>query len=96
MPVLDPAFVADFASTVSSIGCEGLFGIDTLGKEDWTEMKIGDASVVVPSNGNDRADAYIPVSFAFDGYTPGFRVHGKCGKNHTHTSKPSGPSGPSK
>ncbi|KAK3987619.1 hypothetical protein QBC44DRAFT_383117 [Cladorrhinum sp. PSN332] len=55
---------------------------------DWTELKICDASVVVPRNGNERDEAYIPVAFAFDDKTPGFKVHGKCKKEHKHTSKP--------
>ncbi|KAK4225992.1 hypothetical protein QBC38DRAFT_481551 [Podospora fimiseda] len=53
-----------------------------------TELKICNASVVVPSNGNESDKAYIPVAFAFDDKTPGFKVHGKCKKEHKHTSKP--------
>ncbi|KAK0643283.1 hypothetical protein B0T16DRAFT_391833 [Cercophora newfieldiana] len=87
VPRFSPEFAADLASVLASAGCEGLFGIDTLGHEDWTELKIGNASVVVPSDGSEREGAYIPVAFAFD-KTPGFRVHGKCGSNHKHTSKP--------
>ena len=86
-PAIDADFGRELASILASNGCEGLFGIDTLGDEDWTELNIGDASVVVPSDGNEGED-YIPVAFAFDDKTPGFRVHGKCGKDHKHTSKP--------
>ena len=69
---------------------EGLLGIDTLAKEPWSEMKIGDASVVVPSHDSDNydKDKFIPVAFAFDEKKPSFRVHGKCGKDHKHSSKP--------
>ncbi|KAK0614924.1 3-hydroxybutyryl-CoA dehydratase [Bombardia bombarda] len=88
LPLLDPSFAAEVASALSMAGFDGLFGIDTLEKEDWSELKIGNASVVVPSNGNERADAYIPVAFAFDETSAGFRVHGKCSKQHRHTSKP--------
>ncbi|KAK7393946.1 hypothetical protein QQX98_013268 [Neonectria punicea] len=58
--------------------------------DDWSEMKIGDASVVVPSNdsGDYDQDKFIPVAFAFDEEKPTFRVHGKCGKDHKHSSKP--------
>ncbi|KAK4220987.1 hypothetical protein QBC38DRAFT_493000 [Podospora fimiseda] len=84
----DPAFAAELASALASVGYKGLFGIDTLDKQDWTELKICDASVVVPSNGNESDEAYIPVAFAFDDKTPGFKVHGKCKKEHKHTSKP--------
>uniref|UniRef100_A0A1Y1KCQ3 Uncharacterized protein n=1 Tax=Photinus pyralis TaxID=7054 RepID=A0A1Y1KCQ3_PHOPY len=87
-PVISPDFAADLASVLDSTKCQGLFGIDTLDEEDWTELKIDSASVVVRSNGNERQGAYIPVSFAFDDKKPGFRVHGKCGKDHKHTSKP--------
>lgn len=31
---------------------------------------------------------YIPVAIAFDEEKPGFRVHGNCGTDHKHTSKP--------
>ncbi|KAM0425043.1 hypothetical protein ACHAPT_009844 [Fusarium lateritium] len=85
-----PAFLADFLSVLTSNGCDGLFGIDTIARGDWSEMKIGDASVVVPSNdsnGFDK-DKFIPVAFAFDEQKSTFRVHGKCGKDHKHSSKP--------
>ena len=52
-------------------------------------MSIGTASVVVPSN-NDKGnhDNFIPVALAFDKEKSGFRVHGRCGKDHKHTTKP--------
>lgn len=65
----------------------GLFGIDTLVDRDWAELTIGNSSDVVPSKGGESED-YIPVSFAFDDKRPGYRVHGKCGTDHKHTSKP--------
>jgi hypothetical protein len=87
-PVLPPDFIVDLTNILALNDCEGLFGIDTLGGENWTELTISNASVVVPSNGRDREEAYIPVAFAFDDNTPGFRVHGRCGTDHKHTSKP--------
>ncbi|KAL8895228.1 MAG: hypothetical protein Q9207_008251 [Kuettlingeria erythrocarpa] len=88
-PVIPPHFVAELDHLLTLNGCKGLFGIDTLAVNDWTEITIGNASVVVPSNGEETEEAYIPVAFAFDDRKPGFRVHGKCGKDHKHTSKPS-------
>ncbi len=69
-----------------------MFGIDTVAKTPWSEMKIGDASVVVPSNDSDGydQDKFIPVAFEFDEETPKFKVHGRCGKDHKHSSKPDG------
>ncbi|KAI0436239.1 hypothetical protein F4803DRAFT_542987 [Xylaria telfairii] len=87
-PTFAPGFIAELADILTSNGCNGLFGIDTLNQNDWTELSIGNASVVVPSNGNEREDSYIPVAIAFDEKNSGFRVHGKCGKDHKHTSKP--------
>ena len=80
-------FIETLTDVLATNGCEGLFGIDTLAEEDWTEINIGNASVVVPSNDQVREE-YIPVAFKFDDKTPGFRVHGKSGSNHKHTSKP--------
>ena len=80
----------DFLSVLASNGCDGLFGIDTIAKDDWCEMSIGEASVVVPCNDSDGydQDKFIPVAFAFN-EKPKFRVHGKCGKGgHKHSSKP--------
>jgi len=68
--------------------CEGVFGVDTLIEDDWTELTIGTSSVVVSSDGCEREE-YIPVAFAFDENKPGFRVHGKCGRDHRHTTRPS-------
>lgn len=69
---------------------DGLFGIDTLAKDAWSEMKLGDASVVVPSNNSNGfdKDKFIPVAFAFDDDRPKCRVHGRCGSDHKHSSKP--------
>ncbi|KAI4129746.1 MAG: hypothetical protein LQ341_006532 [Variospora aurantia] len=88
-PVIPPHFIAELDRVLTLSDCNGLFGIDTLAEADWTELTVGNASVVVPSNGNERAEAYIPVAFAFNDGKPGFRVHGKCGKDRKHTSKPS-------
>ncbi|KAL8755705.1 MAG: hypothetical protein Q9184_004720 [Pyrenodesmia sp. 2 TL-2023] len=90
IPVIPPHFMAELEHVLTVSDCKGLFGIDTLAEDDWTELTVGNASVVVPSNGKEREKAYIPVAFAFDERKPGFRVHGKCGKDHKHTSKPSG------
>ncbi|KAL8897578.1 MAG: hypothetical protein Q9192_002503 [Flavoplaca navasiana] len=87
-PAIPPQFIAELDHVLTLSDCKGLFGIDTLAEHDWTELTIGDASVVVPSNGKEREESYIPVAFAFDEGKPGFRVHGKCGKDHKHTSKP--------
>ncbi|KAG6017605.1 hypothetical protein E4U43_000738 [Claviceps pusilla] len=89
-PVPSAEFIHEFLSVLASNGCEGLFGIDTLAKHNWSEMKIGDASVVVPSKDGETYDQekFIPVAFAFDKDKPQFRVHGKCGTDHKHTSKP--------
>lgn len=85
-----PAFLADLLSVLALNRCDGLFGIDTLANSAWAETKIGDASVVVPTSRTDGydQDRFIPVAFAFDEEKPEFRVHGKCGKDHKHTSKP--------
>ncbi|KFX94723.1 hypothetical protein V490_04216 [Pseudogymnoascus sp. VKM F-3557] len=84
-----PAFVKEFLSVLASNGCDNLFGIDTIAKDSWSEMKIGDSSVVVPSNGsNDDDENFIPVAFSFEREEPKFKVHGRCKKTHTHTSKP--------
>jgi len=84
-----PAFLLDFLAVLSMNGCDGLFGIDTIAKGPWSEINIGDASVVVPSNDNDGYDQhkFIPVAFAFDEEKPKFRVHGRCKIDHKHTSK---------
>ena len=82
-------FLSDFASVLTSDGCDGLFGIDTLANGDWTEMNVGNASVVVPSNDSDdyNKEEFISVAFAFNEEKSKFRVHGRCGKgNHKHTS----------
>ena len=93
-PAPTPAFLLDFLSVLALNGCDGLFGIDTLAKGPWSEMKIGDASVVVPSNDSVAydQDKFIPVAFAFDEEKPKFRVHGRCGTDHKHTLTPVKPS----
>lgn len=90
-PAPTSAFILDFLSVLTSNGCDGLFGIDTIAKDAWCETSIGEAGVVVPSNESDGydQDKFIPVAFAFDKEKPKFRVHGKCGKGeHKHPSKP--------
>ncbi|KAH8586023.1 hypothetical protein B0O99DRAFT_645559 [Bisporella sp. PMI_857] len=89
-PVPTSAFLSDFLSVLALNGCDGLFGIDTIAKVAWSEMSIGDVSVVVPSNDGDgySQDKFIPVAFVFGEEKPEFMVHGKCGKDHKHTSKP--------
>lgn len=49
-----------------------------MAKGVWTEMGIGDASVVVPSIDTYDQDKFIPVAFMFDKENPRFKVHGKC------------------
>lgn len=53
-------------------------------------MNIGDASVVVFSDSDKDCpqDGFIPVAFAFKEDEPKFQVHGKCKKDHKHTTKP--------
>ncbi|XWW98376.1 hypothetical protein V2A60_006376 [Cordyceps javanica] len=91
MPRPAAAFLAEFVSVLVSNGCSDIFGIDTIAKNAWSEIKIGDASVVVPSNDSTGYDddKFIPVAFAFGEEDPKFRVHGKCKSNHKHASKPS-------
>lgn len=83
------AFLADFLATLLAYGCVGVLGLDTRYKCDWAETKLGEASVVVPSHGTGYdKEKFIPVSFAFEKDKSGFKVHGKCGKDHRHSSKP--------
>ncbi|KAF3310518.1 hypothetical protein TWF173_009405 [Orbilia oligospora] len=89
-PTPEPAFVSEFLSVLASNGCDGLFGIDIKAEDAWTEITIGDASVVVGSNqseGYDK-DKFIPVTLAFDKEEPKFVVHGRCNITHRHTSTP--------
>ena len=90
LPNLSAEFIKDFIAVLAANNVEGLFGIDSLAKDAWSEMKIGDASVVVPSNDSDdyNKDKFIPVAFAFDDDKPKYQVHGRCGSNHRHTSRP--------
>lgn len=85
-----PAFLSDFLSVVASTGCDDLFGLDTLAESAWLEMKIGDASVVVPGTVPEgyNEERFIPVAMAFSEDDPRFRVHGRCLKGHDHTGKP--------
>jgi hypothetical protein len=79
-PVPTLSFLSDLLSILTSNGLEGLFGIDTVAEGAWSEMSIGQASVVVPSSERDGydQDKFVPVAFAFDKEEPKFRVHGKC------------------
>jgi hypothetical protein len=86
-PVPSGDFLSELSNTLAVNDCHGMFGVYTLAEDDWTELSIGNSSVVIPSNGQEREE-YIPVAFAFDDKKPDFRVHGKCGTNHKHTSKP--------
>lgn len=90
LPNLSPEFIKDIQAVLTAKNVEGLFGIDTLAKTDWSEMKIGNASAVVPRNasGNYDKDEFVTVAFAFDEKEPKYQVHSKCGKDHKHTSKP--------
>ena len=84
-------FLVDFLSVLAVNGMIGLFSIDTIADNAWTELGIGNASVVVPSNETDDYDKddFVPVALTFDEERPGFKVHGKCGKGeHKHQSKP--------
>ncbi|KAJ7459725.1 hypothetical protein FB451DRAFT_557121 [Mycena latifolia] len=85
-------FVKELAGVLLKAGCENLFGLDSVCADDWVEMSIGDASVVVPctpGQAEAASDDYIPVSFVFDRNNTKARVHGKCGPGaHKHTSKP--------
>lgn len=70
-----------------------MFGVDVLGKNSWVELTIGTASVVVASDTDDNFEVfnnrkYEPVAFSFDRDTPQVNVHGKCSKDHRHTTKP--------
>jgi hypothetical protein len=81
----------NFLSVLALNKCNGLFGIDTNAKGAWTEVSIGNASVVMPSNDSNSydQDKFIPVAFMFDKENPKFKAHGKCGKGgHKHSSKP--------
>lgn len=88
-----PAFLSDFLEVLAANGCAGVFGIDTLAETDWSELTIGDASVVVPcktNNEHEANDMLIPVAFEFNDKRPAFKVHGRCKINHRHTSTPGG------
>jgi len=85
VPALE--FLEDFSAALTSNGCDGMFGLDTISRNSWAEITIGNASVVVPSDGNHHEN-FISVALEFDNEQPRFRVHGKCGTDHKHTSKP--------
>lgn len=88
VPTVSEAFTAELTNVLSSVQCEGLFGIDTLGERNTAEFHIGEASVVVPSNGHESGNDWVEVAFAFDDDTVPFRVHRKCSKGNTHATKP--------
>ena len=51
-------------------------------------MTVGNANVAVRSideSGGYRGGGFIPVAFAFD-EGPGYRVHGRCKMDPSHTS----------
>ncbi|EPE06694.1 3-hydroxybutyryl- dehydratase [Ophiostoma piceae UAMH 11346] len=77
IPAPGTAFISDLLSVLASNGCTDVFGIDTIAKYAWSEMTIGDSSVVVPSNDSDNydQDRFIPVAFAFDKDKPAYKVH---------------------
>lgn len=82
-------FLGEFFATLLAYGCVGVLGLDTRYKCNWVETKLGNASVVLPSNGaRYDNEKYISVSFAFEKERTGFIVHGKCKVNHRHSSKP--------
>ena len=89
-PAPSVLFIDELHAILVSEGCKGFFGIDTMGTTEWTEILIGESSVVVPSTGpdglNDRQ--FIPVSFSFVDGNLGFKVHGRCKKDHRHAGKP--------
>lgn len=57
-------FIQEFLSVPADNECEGLFSIDTLAKNNWSGLKVGDASVVVPSNDGETCnqDKFILVA----------------------------------
>ncbi|QDS71792.1 hypothetical protein FKW77_009411 [Venturia effusa] len=87
-------FVKELLNWLDSNGCQDLFGLATRAKYNWTEITIGDSSVVVPSKDNDAQNVpdFIATAFAFDKSNPYFIVHGKCKKDHSHDRKPIPPS----
>jgi hypothetical protein len=86
------AFLFKLCSVLALNKVDGLFGVDTIADRAWTEMSIGGANVVVPSNDSDGdgygQDKFIPVAFTFEKGDPKFKVHGRCGEDHKHSSKP--------
>lgn len=85
---ISPVFVADLANVLSSVQCDGLFGIETLSGRNTAEFHIGEASVVVPSNGHESEKDWVEVAFAFDDDTVPFRVCRRCHKGNKHGTKP--------
>ncbi|KAJ7126490.1 hypothetical protein C8R46DRAFT_59590 [Mycena filopes] len=85
-------FGEELATLLADAGCANLFGVDSVAPQDWAEMSVGGASVVVPYNPGisaSKADEdYISVSYIFDHREDKVRVHGKCKVDHKHTSKP--------
>jgi hypothetical protein len=88
VPTVSQAFAVELANVLSSVQCEGLFGIDTLGEGNTAEFHIGEASVVVASNGLENENDWVEVAFAFDDERVPFRVHRKCHRGNTHATKP--------
>ena len=76
LPPLSVSFGAKLRDTLAANDCDGLFVVDTLATNDWPELIVGNASIVVPSNGQ-KSEAYIPAAFACD-EKAGFCVHGRC------------------
>ncbi|KAM0200797.1 hypothetical protein ACHAPI_002462 [Fusarium lateritium] len=90
-PIPPTDFLADLTTVLIENHYEGLLGLNTIGKHNWAEVSIGQASVVVPTNGENNFNLkdFVDVSFTFDADQSGFRVHGKCGGGgHDHTGKP--------
>jgi len=85
VPALE--FMEEFSAALASSGCAGMFGLDTISRNSWAEMTVGNASVVVRSTGDEHED-FVSVALEFDSEQPRFRVHGKCKSNHKHTTKP--------
>ena len=60
-----------------------------MAKGAWSEMKVGNRSVVMSSEDNDDSDneKFIPVAFVFNEKKPQFRVHSGRGRDYEHTSE---------
>lgn len=98
---LDPpaAFLTNLFKVLRNTNCAGVLGLDDQTEHSWTEVTIGNASVVIYHDHeklmlNVPANSYIPVAFGFDGKMEGYTAHGKCRVHHKHTSKPIKPPNP--